>query len=203
MNDHSTPNGAPSLDQIVGSAVKSQRLSHSLTLAELSAHAGVSTAMISKIERGQVSASLNTLNALAEAIGVPLMHFFGETAERSDVSFVAAGEGITVQRMGRSSSHSYKMIGRAVSRTLNLESYLVTLEKPLPDTPVYQHRGLEFLHVISGHMTYRCGEAHFFMGPGDTLSFECHTAHGPVEIATNKVTFLAVMADTRAGEMLG
>ena len=203
MNDHSASNDDPTLDQIVGSAVKNARLSHSLTLAELSGRAGVSTAMISKIERGQVSASLNTLGALADAIGVPLMHFFEETAERSDVSFVAAGEGITVQRMGRASSHSYKMIGRAASRGLGMESYLVTLEKPLPDQPVYQHRGLELLHVISGQMTYRCGDTHFKMGPGDTLSFECHAAHGPVDIATEKVTFLAVMADTQSGDMSG
>jgi transcriptional regulator with XRE-family HTH domain len=194
MNDHSATQERAPLDRIVGSAVKRHRSLNGMTLAELSSRAGVSTAMISKIERGQVSASLTTLGALADAIGVPLVHFFGETAARSDVSFVPSGEGIRVQRMGRESSHIHKMIGRAESRGLGLESYLVTLERPLKGQPVYQHGGVEFLHVVEGRMVYRCGDAQFDMGAGDSLSFECHTAHGPVEILSEKVKFLSVMA---------
>lgn len=204
MDDHSAsspepdPN-APSLDQIVGTAVKTYRLQGSQTLADLSATSGVSTAMISKIERGQVSASLSTLDALASAIGIPIVSFFADTVERTDVSFVAAGEGITVQRMGGKSGHSYKMIGRAETRPIGLESYRVTLQKPLLDQPVYQHSGIEFLHVIDGEMTYRCGEAQFTMRPGDSLSFDSQTAHGPVALVTDTVTFLTVMARANSG----
>ena len=79
------------LDALVGLSVKNERAVAGLTLAELSAKSGVSTPMISKIERGQVSASLSTLNALAQAIGVPIINFFAETVEMGEVSFVRAG----------------------------------------------------------------------------------------------------------------
>ncbi len=192
--------GDPSLDQIVGAAVKMHRGLAGLTLAELSARANVSTAMISKIERGQVSASLTTLEALAQGIGVPLINFFAGTVEQTDVSFVAAGEGVTVQRMGSGFGHRYKLIGRADARHVQFESFCVTLTAPLAPRPLYQHQGIEFIHLTDGEMVYRCGDGSYHMRPGDSLSFESSAAHGPVELVTDEVTFVTVISRAMSGQ---
>ncbi|UWQ93814.1 XRE family transcriptional regulator (plasmid) [Aliisedimentitalea scapharcae] len=191
----------PSLDLIVGAAVKNDRMLAGLTLAELSKRASVSTAMISKIERGQVSASLTTLGALAEAIGVPLINFFAGTVEKTDVSFVPAGEGVQVQRQGSAFGHSYKLVGRADANHVSFESFAVTLEQPLSKRPLYQHRGIEFIHVLDGEMVYRCGDGQFTMKPGDSLSFVSNAAHGPVELLTPKVTFVTVISKAESADM--
>lgn len=190
----------PALDQIVGVAVKSHRQLAGLTLAELSARAAVSTAMISKIERGQVSASLTTLQALADGIGVPLINFFAGTVEQTDVSYVAAGEGITVQRLGSGFGHFYKMIGRAQAGHVSFESYDVTLERPLAARPVYMHRGAEFMHMVEGEMIFRCGDATYHMRPGDSLSFDSNNTHAPEELLTEKVRFITVVAKAVSGD---
>ena len=155
--------------------------------------------MISKIERGQVSASLGTLEALADGIGVAVINFFAATADHSDVSYVPKGEGMTVQRLGSGFGHVYKMIGRASAPHVALEAFTVTLKAPLQNRPFYQHRGVEYMHVTKGEMIYRCGEASYHMRPGDNLSFESSTAHGPVELKTDEVSFVTVIAkaDTR------
>ena len=184
----------PPLDQLIGFAVKTHRVLAELTLTELSARSGVSTAMISKIERGQVSASLGTLEALAQGIGVPLINFFAGTVERSDVSFVAAGEGVTVQRLGSGYGHSYKLIGRAEAHHVSFESFSVTLEAPLGARPLYQHQGIEFIHVTDGEMVYGCGDEAYHMRPGDSLSFDSNAAHGPLELKTDKVSFVTVVS---------
>lgn len=189
---------APSLDAIVGNAVKMHRSLLGLTLAKLSDKTGVSIAMISKIERGQVSASLATLEALADGIGVPLVGFFAETKGRTDISYVAKGEGLTVQRLGDGFGHVYKMIGRAKASHVGLESYTVTLDRPLPQRPLYQHDGAEFIHVTSGEMIYRCGETTMQMSPGDSLSYDSSTPHGAVELLSEKVTFICVSCRTEA-----
>ncbi len=195
MKDRTSTNeNQAGLDQIVGTAVKNHRSLAGLTLAELSKQSSVSTAMISKIERGQVSASLSTLDALAKSIGVPLINFFAGTVERSDVSYVAAGEGVTVQRLGSGYGHSYKLIGRADASQVSFESFRVTLEAPLTPTPLYQHSGIEFIHVVDGSMVYRCGDTTYPMGPGDSMSFDSNAAHGPVALNSKTVTFIAVMA---------
>ena len=195
-----TQQEAPALDQLVGVAVKTHRRLAGLTLAELSTRAKVSTAMISKIERGQVSASLTTLQALAESIGVPLINFFAGTVEQTDVSFVAAGEGITVQRLGSGFGHFYKMIGRAEAGHVSFESYDVTLERPLAGRPVYMHRGAEFMHVLEGEMIFRCGDATYHMRPGDSLSFDSNNAHNPEELLTDKVRFITVVSKAISGD---
>ena len=76
------------------SVVRSLREQRELTLADLSAASGVSVAVISKLERNQQSAELDTLYRLARAFGLsttdlmalaesPLAHRTGEKAYRS------------------------------------------------------------------------------------------------------------------------
>lgn len=189
-----------SLDQIVGAAVKNERILAGLTLTELSKLASVSTAMISKIERGQVSASLTSLGSLANAIGVPLVNFFAGTVERADVSYVPAGEGVQVQRQGSKFGHSYRLVGKSRDSSTGFEGFIVTLEQPLHKRPLYQHSGVEFIHVLDGHMVYRCGDATFDMKTGDSLSFTCSSAHGPVELLTRKVRFVTVISKAEQRE---
>lgn len=182
----------PTLDHLVGEAVRSERTLAGLTLARLSAMSSVSTAMISKIERGQVSASLTTLNALASAIGVPVIKFFANTVSFSDVAFVAAGQGMNVRRMGSSFGHDYKLIGRAAAKHIGFESFMVTLEKPLNPRPFYQHAGIEFIHMVEGSMEYRCGEETYQINEGDSLSFNSTTPHAAISLNTDVVRFLIV-----------
>jgi len=64
------------LDAALGSALRDIRKSHSLTARALSQKSGISAAMISRLERGHASASMATLNALSQALNVPLVSFF-------------------------------------------------------------------------------------------------------------------------------
>ncbi len=186
--------GKAELDLLVGLAVKSERAASGMTLAELSQRSGVSTAMISKIERGQVSASLATLNAIAAAVGVPIINFFAQTVELGEVSFVRAGQGITVRRAGSTYGHSYRQLGRVDTSAQQFESYLITLEAPVTGTPIFQHGGIELMHFLEGAMTYRVGESTFELAPGDTLSFEANVPHGPVEVRSSRAVFLTVIS---------
>lgn len=182
------------LDSIIGMAVREGRKGAGKTLTELSEASGVSTAMISKIERGQVSGSIATLQALAEAIGVPIINFFAETVEHREISFVRAGEGITVQRWGSTYGHAYKMIGKVYSDQIEFETFLITLKEPAGGEPVFQHAGVEFIRVEKGSMTYRCGGRVFLLEPGDSLTFETEAPHGPIALKSDEVVFLTVIA---------
>ncbi len=185
------------LDTVIGEAVRTGRKGAGKTLTELSEASGVSTAMISKIERGQVSGSIATLQALAEAIGVPIINFFAETVEHREISFVRSGEGIAVERWGSTYGHAYKMIGRAVSDGIEFETFLITLNTSAGGEPVFQHTGVEFIRVEKGSMTYRCGDRTFLLAPGDSLTLESEVPHGPVALKSPEVVFLTVIAKTK------
>ena len=60
------------LELLVGAQVRALRQALGMTIAELATAASLSTGMLSKIENGQTSPSLTTLQALASALNMPL-----------------------------------------------------------------------------------------------------------------------------------
>ena len=65
----------------IGQALRRLRREQGLTVTELAAISDLSSGMISRIENGQVSPSLTTLDALAEGLQVPLMALFSDTEQ--------------------------------------------------------------------------------------------------------------------------
>ncbi len=194
QNDVGLGDAKGDLDRQVGHALRGARAHSGLTLAELSTRSRVSTAMISKIERGQVSPSLVTLNALARAMGVPIINFFAGTVEMMEVSLVRKGEGITVRRAGSTYGHSYRQLGRVERDGREFESFLITLDAPVTGTPIFQHPGVELMHLLEGDLTYRIGESLYSLCPGDTLTFEANVPHGPVHMNSAKAVLLTVIS---------
>ena len=88
------------LERALGQQVRHLRRQHDLSIADLAATAGISTGMLSKIENGQISPSLSTLNAIAGALTVPITTLFSAFEERRDCSHVKAGQGVVIERRG-------------------------------------------------------------------------------------------------------
>src|ERR1700742_883023 len=82
------------LEQAIGVQVRQLRRRVGITVSELAASAGLSGGMLSKIENGQISPSLASLQALASALNVPLTTFFSTFEEKRDCSYVKAGTGV-------------------------------------------------------------------------------------------------------------
>ena len=187
------------LEISVGRAVKRDRLLKGMTMSQLSDASGVSTAMISKIERGQVSASLNTLGALARAIDVPVVNFLADIAEQTDISHVRAGAGMQVRREGETFAHVFRQIGQAHADAVQLRVYLIELDDPTSGEPLLSHPGVEFIHVLEGSISYRCGRTCFHLEQGDSLTFETRTPHGPEKLLTAKVVLFTAIAEPHSG----
>jgi ribosome-binding protein aMBF1 (putative translation factor) len=76
----STGSGAPSndpraLEKALGARVRQLRRQQDLSVADLAGAAGLSTGMLSKIENGQISASLTSIHSLALAQRPDLLAF--------------------------------------------------------------------------------------------------------------------------------
>ncbi|QBY00317.1 XRE family transcriptional regulator [Rhodophyticola sp. CCM32] len=183
------------LEQKVGDAVRLLRTSQTLTLAEFSKKSGVSTAMISKIERGQVSASLSTLEALAASLGVPIANLFATTVERKEVSYVKANHGIEMRRSGSTYGHTYQLIGSAAANGSEAKCYLITIEETAEGQPMFLHPGIEFIHMMKGKMTYCIGNDRYPLSPGDSITFDSEMPHGPEGLSGGPVTFLTVILE--------
>src|SRR3990170_769309 len=81
------------LEVSIGREVHAFRTKLGITVADLAAAAKLSPGMLSKIENGLTSPSLNTLQGLSIALGVPVTAFFRRYEERRDAVFVKSGQG--------------------------------------------------------------------------------------------------------------
>lgn len=195
------PQEAPrgeTLDERIGRTIRRLRRRDRLTLDELGQRSGVSRAMISKIERGESSASLASLEALAAALGVPIVNFFSSTVDQEEISFVPAGEGVAVTRAGATFGHDYRVIGRVGDPDLFFEPYLITIRDRVEGQPLYSDHGIEFIHVTDGAMRYRWAEREFDLRVGDSLTFAAAAPHGPVALLAPSVTFLTIVSRHKA-----
>jgi transcriptional regulator with XRE-family HTH domain len=180
----------------VALALRRQRISAGLAIRDLGRAAGVSSAMISRIENAQVSPSLSTLEALAKALSVPVISFFQHTIQTADIHFVKAGEGLLAKRFAPDHVHDYRVLAKFADNTLKFSAASVTLHREENGThPVYFGRGYVFLTITEGTCTYSCGGTDFEMEPGDCLSFDAQLRHGVRSIVSESVTFVTVSAN--------
>ncbi|HLW26569.1 MAG TPA: XRE family transcriptional regulator [Kiloniellales bacterium] len=198
-----TGSGAPrarenNLQEAIGIQVRSLRKQHDMTVAELAGQAGLSVGMLSKIENGGICPSLHTLQALAQALNVPITAFFEKFEERNDVSYVASGAGVTIERRGSKAGHRYQLLGHSLGGDVVVEPYLVTLSEGASPYSSFRHEGVEFVHLLEGRVDYRHGDRLFEMGPGDSLFFDSAAPHGPEVLRELPLRLLSIIIYPRS-----
>lgn len=179
------------LEVTIGREVRSHRRQLGITLVELARAAGLSLGMMSKIENGIISASLSTLQALAQALGVPLTALFRTFDDvQRDPLFVRAG---VKERVGRGSprhQNLFTYLGFAAAEVV-LEPQLVTLTKAMGGGSLLRHPGMKLVYLLEGELNYRHGVRLYHMVPGDSLLFNADVIHGPCGVVRLPVRFLS------------
>ncbi len=177
----------------IGAQVRNLRRKLDLTGAELAEQAGLSAGMLSKIENGAVSASIESLEALARALNVPLTSFFASYEEKRDCSYVAAGHGVMIERRGTKAGHQYELLGHSISGEIVVEPYLITLTKEAKPYTLFQHAGVEFIYMLTGRVLYRHADKVYPLNPGNSLFFNSAGLHGPEELTELPMTYLSII----------
>ena len=178
--------------RVVGERVRDARRALGLTMAQFAETAEISLGMVSKIEHGQTSPSLSTLTRLAHAARVPITAFFRGLDEEHDVVSVRADERMEILHEGTRDGHVYEDLGSLRGKTRIIEPMMVTLESSDEVFPLFQHEGVEFLHMLEGAMDYGYGPKNYRLGAGDTIQIHGEVAHGPVQLVELPVRFMSV-----------
>ena len=160
------PAASRSIAESIGNQVRNLRRKLDLTGAELADQAGLSAGMLSKIENGAVSASIDSLEALARALNVPLTTFFASHEEQRDCSHVRAGQGVTIERRGTKAGHQYQLLGHSISGEVVVEPYLITLTEEAKPYTMFQHAGVEFIYMLTGKVLYRHADKAYPLAAG-------------------------------------
>jgi transcriptional regulator with XRE-family HTH domain len=184
------------LEIAIGREVRAFRKTLGITGAALASATGISLGMLSKIENGNISPSLTTLQSLAAALGVPVTAFFRRFEAVRNAVFVKAGEGLEIERRGTRAGHQYSLLGHIGNSAsgLQVEPYLITLTADSDVFPAFQHDGLELIYMLEGEVKYRHGDKLYTMLPGDSLFFDADAPHGPEVLIELPIRFLSIIS---------
>ena len=190
----SEPPDATAVGRHIGATLRRVRGSMSLTLGEVSKRSGVSRAMLSRLETGDVMPSLETLVALTGALGVGIASLFQEIGTTAaSAQHVHKGEGLEVVRRGTKRGHTYHLLAADRGPRRAFEPFLVTLTDKSEVFPGFEHPGVEFIYLLEGSLTYRHGDGSYHLKPGDALTFAGNVPHGPEKLIRLPIRMLSVI----------
>ncbi len=154
-----------------------------MTLSALAEQAGVAKSTVSLIERGQGNPSIDTIWALASALGVPFASLFYDEPKDADVSVVRAADAVVVAlgtegvKRGGDGLTARHMLTRAGATMI--EIYDMTLDEGAVVSSSAHVGGL-FEHVTIASGTVEVSSAGGFceiLHEGDLISFRADRAH--------------------------
>jgi transcriptional regulator with XRE-family HTH domain len=161
----------------IGARLKEERRRLGVTLEDAAEAAGLSAAMLSRIENGKAAPSLRALTRLSRALTIPMPEFFEGLEDESEATLIKAGEGIKVNDPGRARGHRYEILARPSRRRALVEPWLVTIPDADESFPLYQAEGTGFIFMLEGLMRFRCGRQLFEVAPGDAILYDLATPH--------------------------
>jgi transcriptional regulator with XRE-family HTH domain len=184
----------PKIGRQLGAVARRVREGQGLTLTDVATTAGISAGMLSRLETGHVTPSLETLVALAGALGVrPALLLQEVGGAEEGAQHVPSGQGLEVVRRGTRRGHTYHLLAAQRGPRKAFEPFLVTLNDRSEVFPGFQHPGTEFIHILAGSLTYRHGSHSYPLAPGDSLSFRGDVPHGPEKLGKVPIRMLSVI----------
>ncbi len=178
----------------LGRVARRLRESQGLTLADVATRAGISAAMLSRLETGRASPSLETIVSLAGALGVRPSQLLQEIGvEDAGAQVVHSGQGLEVVRRGTRRGHTYHLLASQRGPHKVFEPFLVTLTDKSEVFPGFEHPGTEFIHLLSGEIVYRLGRRSYHLRRGDSLTFRGDIAHGPEKLVKVPIRMLSII----------
>ncbi len=171
-----------------GRLLRELREEYGLTLRELSVKTGLSTSLISQLERGVTSPSLQSVRRLAEALQVSIFQLLA--ADTRGYSYVPADR--RRKLVLQHGEISYELLSPDTKR--RLEVWLGTLGPGATsgDEPSI-HQSEEFILVLSGHMEIEIGSQRQILGPGDAIQYDGSQPHKIWNHATEPLRFVSAL----------
>ena len=200
---HSGDSRRGALERYIGAVLRQKRIDRELTITSVANLADLSPGMVSKIENGQVSTSLESLQNLTAALGLTFSQLFRDyDSPEGNAQHVKRGEGLEVVRRGTRRGHTYHLLSYSRGQPRNFEPFLISMDDESEAFPTFQHEGMQFIHMLEGVIEYRHGNECYWLTRGDSLTFDARVPHGPERLVEVPIRFLAITVFDTDGQIV-
>jgi transcriptional regulator with XRE-family HTH domain len=184
---------ANELAHTIGQRLRRLRDAQRLSLRALAERVGVTASLLSQVETGQVKPSVDTLFAMAEALGVSPSEFFEDKVRPTRAAGPASDGGIA--RPVTISTRALPVVVPAERKRIELEhgvvwESLAPEEEPgvewmiihyvpgaISSVRMQRHGGRDYGLVVKGRLTIKLGFVEYTLGPGDSIAYDASTPH--------------------------
>lgn len=177
-----------------GRAIKQQREAAGLSLRMLAERSGVSSSMISDIERGAKSPTVTTLVRLAQALGISAAAIVdGGPNSESRIRIIRHGQGAAGEQPAPWESLGPSMPGSRI----DFVRYHIPPATILGPSAAHPAGTVEHVHVAAGTIRVTVGDEAAELSAGDSCSCRTDVPHG-VENPDPSATALIYLIVERA-----
>jgi transcriptional regulator with XRE-family HTH domain len=168
----------------LGARIRSLRKERGIKLNELAEKSGLSSAFLSRLERGQVSSSVANLIQIAQVLEVAVGELFdgAPSAARSEATVHTVGVPIADQSAVSTGYRWRLLAGGMPSDDLEM---------------MVSHQGQEYCYVLSGKVRFIVGAKSFDLGPGEGILANSEFPHRAENIGRDEAQVLMVVTKSQ------
>jgi transcriptional regulator with XRE-family HTH domain len=154
----------------IGTRLRDLRSARELSLRQLARLIGASPSLLSQIENGKVTPSVDTLYLLAGALGVPVAAFFGDAIRAPAAGGTWVVRGTERQRIGLEHGVTWENLLPQEESDLR---FMEIRYAPGASSGEHllRHPGRDLFLVLEGELTFRVGFGEHRLTAGDTIGF--------------------------------
>lgn len=159
----------------LGARIREYRKERNLSMQVLADQVGITSSMLSQIERDLANPSINTLKLISNALGVPLFQFFTGSGFEDDV-IVRREYRKKFQTHREKSTYEYELL---VPNTSGSIEFMLQRFKPHSDSgsAVQFHAGEEVSYVLNGKLMLTLDQVQYTLEAGDSVRILPMTPH--------------------------
>ncbi len=173
----------------IGIRIKELRKKNQFSISQLSKKSGVSTGLISQVERNLVTPSVENLWKIAQALNVKVGYFFEENSKdknlivrKSERKVIKFNEGNAI----------YQQLTPNIEK--DLEFYEITVKAGKESAADFvRHEGVECGVMLQGSLDVIIGVDTYHLEEGDSIYFESSLPHKFINNGNNDCLSLWVM----------
>ncbi|GJE29427.1 helix-turn-helix domain-containing protein [Methylobacterium organophilum] len=157
----------------IGLRIREARSARNMTLQSLAAASGLSTSMLSLVERGRASPSIGSLVVIASALGITMSDLVSSEPTSEEKLVVRANETPAIE----TAQHVVRRLlrdDRARGVTVAVNEYQP--QTGSADRPM-SHAGFEYGYVLEGRLTVEVDGAVYILNPGDLIAYLSQRPH--------------------------